>query len=115
MQITPISIGLASQYSMVEVEHKLLSADIIDIVFIDKSTMIGIEVKSRISEPADILRGLFQCVKYKSLIEAEQIVKNREPDSRVILVLEGSLPTELIGIKNVLGIEVIDGIEITDT
>ena len=77
----------------------------------DNNTKIGVEVKSKISDTSDILRGFFQCIKYKHLIEAEQLVNNEQPDSRVILALEGQLPSELIAIKNVLEIEVIDNIK----
>lgn len=95
-----------------EMEYRLPSLDCIDILFQDKSQLIGVEVKSAISCEADILRGLFQCIKYKHLIESEQIIKNKQPDSRVILVLQGEFPSSLLGIKNILGIEVIDKIDI---
>jgi len=107
----PNSIGLSAKLNKGQIEYILPSADVIDIVFADKNTIVGVEVKSRISDTADILRGLFQCIKYKYLIEAEQIVNNKEPDSRIILALEGPLPTELISIKNILGIEVMDKIK----
>jgi hypothetical protein len=107
----PSSVGLSNQIGIGQTEYILPSADAIDVVFVDKNTKIGIEVKSKISDTADILRGLFQCVKYKYLIEAEQIVKNKNPDSRVILALEEKLPEELIIVKNILGIEVIDKIK----
>lgn len=107
----PSAVGLSDQIGKGQTEYILPSADSIDVVFVDKNTKIGIEVKSKISDTADILRGLFQCVKYKYLIEAEQIVKNEKPDSRVILALEEQLPKELIIVKNILGIEVIDKIK----
>ena len=34
---------------------------------------IAVEVKSRISNDADITRGIFQCVKYKVVLEAMQL------------------------------------------
>jgi len=107
----PTAIGLSEKISVGETEYKLPSADTIDVVFNHKNTKIGVEVKSKISNSEDILRGIFQCVKYKHLIEAEQKINNEQPDSRVILALEGQLPTELIAVKNILGIEVIDEIE----
>jgi hypothetical protein len=55
---------------------------------------------------------LFQCIKYKSLIEAEQIIKNQSAYCKVILALEGPFPKELVSVKNVLGIEVVDNINI---
>lgn len=87
-------------------EYELPSMDLIDVVFKNKDEIIGIEVKSFISNSADIQRGLFQCVKYKALLEAEQIVNDLIPNSRVILALENELPKNLIAVKNQLGIEV---------
>jgi hypothetical protein len=109
----PAVVGLSDQLGKGQTEYILPSGDTIDIVFIDKNTKIGIEVKSKISDIADIFRGLFQCIKYKYLIEAEQIVNNQHPNSRIILALEGQLPRKLIGVKNILGIEVIDKIHIS--
>lgn len=105
----PSLLGL--KVSVGTIEYKLPSSDSIDILFTDKGQIIGVEVKSSISDTPDILRGLFQCVKYKHLIEAEQAVKNKTPDSRVILALQGLFPTELISVRNILGIEVIDKIK----
>jgi len=106
----PTVIGLPDKI-IGKTEHKLMSADIIDVVFNHDNTEIGVEVKSKISNDDDILRGIFQCVKYKHLIEAEQKLENKQPDSRVILALEGQLPEKLIAVKNILGIEVIDKIK----
>ncbi|GAA3773222.1 MULTISPECIES: hypothetical protein [Flavobacterium] len=92
-------------------EYRLLSADCIDVVFINKTELIAVEVKSSISADIDILRGLFQCVKYKYLIQAEQIVENMEPNTMVILALQGTFPAKLLSVKNCLGIEVIDQIK----
>ena len=91
----------------------MASQDEIDVVFVDGGLKIGIEVKSRISDIADILRGLFQCIKYKCLLEAEQAVIGEPKNCRVILALENSFPSELIVYKNILGIEVVDSIAYT--
>lgn len=104
----PNVLGLSGKLQNGIQEYKLPSADTIDVLFTDKGLRIGVEVKSIISGVPDILRGLFQCVKYKCLIEADQIVNDEVPNSRIILALEGQLPEELILVKNLLGIEVID-------
>ncbi len=106
----PQLIGLDLQEG--QMEYRLPSLDCVDILFEDRSQLIGVEVKSHISCEADILRGLFQCVKYRHLIESEQLINNRQPDSRTILVLQGEFPSNLLGIKNMLGIEVIDNVDI---
>jgi hypothetical protein len=110
----PGVLGLKHTLKNGELEKPLPSGDTLDILFADKDIKIGVEVKSKISGTEDILRGIFQCVKYKCIIEAEQIVANELPNSRVILALEGKLPEKLIAAKNLLGIEVIDGINIID-
>ena len=92
-------------------EYRLPSADMVDILFTEKDLKIGVEVKSEISDTDDICRGLFQCVKYKSLIEAEQIVHDEWPNCRVILALQGPLPPALLIYKNLLGVEVIDNLK----
>lgn len=95
-----------------ELEYRLPSADCIDVLFTNNGQLIAVEAKSIISADDDILRGLFQCIKYKHLIEAEQIITNREPNSRVILALQGKFPTKLLAIKNMLDIEVFEKIQI---
>lgn len=106
----PSKIGLPNNLNAGVREYILPSTDTVDVFFKDKDSYIGVEVKSRISDNNDIFRGLFQCVKYKYLIEAEQIVNDKKPDSRVILVLEGKFPEELNAVKNLLGIEVVDNL-----
>lgn len=107
----PKLLGINGDIGKGQTEYLLPSADKVDILFKDKDLKIGVEVKSDLSDTADILRGLFQCVKYKHLIEAEQIVNDQLPNSRVILALQGLLPRELTLVKNLLGIEVVDGIK----
>lgn len=109
----PTAIGLRAGLPAGETEYALPSADKIDVVFQDRGLQIGIEVKSRISDTADILRGLFQCVKYRYLLEAEQVVNGKIPNSRVLLVLQSQLPRELLPVQHTLGIEVIEDISPT--
>lgn len=108
----PHVLGLKKRIPKGEIEYSLPSQDTVDVLFFDKELYIGIEVKSIISDVSDILRGIFQCVKYKYLIEAEQIVKGKIPNSRVILALQGQFPIKLLPVKNTLGIEVKDNIDI---
>lgn len=92
-------------------EVVLASGDRLDIEFEGGSTRIAVEVKSTLSSDLDVLRGIYQCVKYKSVIEAEQAVSNKYPDSRVILALQGRLPKNHELTKTLLGVEVIDNIQ----
>lgn len=91
-----------------ETEFEFPSMDTIDILFKNGEELVGIEVKSNISDIYDLTRGVFQCIKYKALIDAFQIVNNNQPNSRVVLALESFLPKELVSVKNQLGISVLE-------
>lgn len=106
----PSLIDIKGQLIGKELEYEFLSKDRIDILFKGKKEWIGVEVKSRISDSEDILRGLFQVIKYEALIKAEQIITGIEPEFRCVLALESTLPRELVSIVNQLGVEVYEEI-----
>jgi hypothetical protein len=93
-----------------ETEYPLPSGDRLDVLFKDKDDWIAVEVKASLSGLDDIVRGMFQCVKYRAVIEAYQATKLLSQSARAILVLESSLPNDLITLKNILGIEVIENV-----
>lgn len=79
-----------------EMEHTLLSGDRLDVYFILKDdTQIAVEVKSSISDNADLLRGVYQCVKYNAILNAEQSVKGMHHPIKALLVLEGEMPISI--------------------
>lgn len=90
-------------------ERPLPSGDCMDVSFEAAEEWVGVEVKSRISGEADILRGLFQCVKYRAVMEAVQVADGRTRAARAVLVLEGVLPPNLHAVRNALAIEVVEG------
>ena len=104
----PQILGLPKSVGIGEVEKNLPSGDIVDVSFIHGKDWIIAEVKSKISDTADIYRGLYQCVKYQAVAEAFQTEKDYQPSCRVVLVLENEFPVELVELKNLLGIEVIE-------
>lgn len=91
-------------------ELPLPSGDSLDVSFDAKKNWVGVEVKSAISPESDIVRGLFQCVKYRAVMEAVQIADGRPQNVRALLVLESTLPASLIALRNLLGIEVLENI-----
>lgn len=103
----PQAIGLSASTPQGAQEFRLPSGDSIDVMFQHKD-WVAVEVKSAISPTPDILRGLFQCVKYRAVIEAVQATELLPQNARALLVLEGALPSELLPIKNTLRIEVIE-------
>lgn len=104
----PESVGLDADVDAGKVEHPLPSGDTVDVLFKDGADWVAVEVKSSISSNLDIARGLFQCVKYRAVIEAVQATQDLDQNARAILVLEGTLPTDLIGVKNTLAVEVVE-------
>lgn len=94
-----------------ETEYALPSGDRVDVLFKSLGHWCAMEVKPESSDEADLLRGLFQCVKYKAVIEALQATLFLSPGVRAVLVLEGELPGDLTSVRNVLGVEVIEGVQ----
>ncbi len=105
----PRVIGL-SGFGKGDTEYCFPSADRIDVVFRKHDRWVGVEVKGPSSPDEDLLRGLFQTVKYAALREAELKAKSRMGKADVILVLSRKLPAGLKVVKNLLGVTVVDGI-----
>ena len=104
----PLSIGLSFTTPSGLTEKLLPSGDSLDVSFSTKSAWIAAEVKSSISSIPDITRGLFQCVKYRAVMEAVLLAQSQTKDVRALLVLESKFPVSLVPLKNLLGVEVID-------
>ena len=104
----PVAVGLPRNTPKGTTEYPLASGDAADVHFQVKRDWITVEVKSAISSEADITRGLFQCVKYKAVMEAMQLASGLPQNARSILALESEFPANLIALKNILGIEVVD-------
>jgi hypothetical protein len=54
-----------------DVEELLLSGDRLDVSFRSRVQWIAVEVKGKNSPEADLVRGIFQCVKYKVIMAAQ--------------------------------------------
>ena len=83
--------GLRSEDTETEVE--LLSGDRVDVVSVAKDGTVAIEVKSRDSDWNDLRRGVYQCVKYRAVLAAQDI--RQEPTVESWLVTERDLPGDL--------------------
>lgn len=99
-------LGYSGDAEAIE-EYPLRSGDKIDVVFRDGETIYAYEAKSIRSNSDDIERGIFQCVKYKKVIEAESLVGARDTKKVVCaLVVETQLTKgqkkycETLGIKH---------------
>ena len=105
----PMAIGL-SGFGKGDTEYCFPTTDRIDIVFRKHDGWVGVEVKGPSSPDEDLVRGLFQTVKYAALREAELRAKSQKGKTDVILVLSRKLPAKLKELKNLLGVTVVDGI-----
>ncbi|MDD2917358.1 hypothetical protein [Rhodoferax sp.] len=106
----PKVIGLGANTPTGTTEFPLPSGDSLDVSFNGKKVWVAAEVKSSISAEGDIVRGLFQCVKYRAVMEAVLVTESRPQNARALLVLESKLPQSLIPMRNMLGVEVVEGI-----
>lgn len=89
----PRHIGLRKSFVEGDVESRMLSGDIVDVLFSDGNEFVTVEVKSTRSSIDDLERGVYQCVKYKAVKDAEH-----HPFSikvRAFLVTEQDLPQKL--------------------
>ena len=85
-----------------ETEVELLSGDRVDVVSVAKDGTVVIEVKSRDSNWNDLRRGVYQCVKYRAVIAAQDV--RRKPTVESWLVTETKLPGELLALARRLGV-----------
>lgn len=93
-------------------EYPLKSGDKIDVVFELEDEIIGVEVKSRRSGVDDLERGLFQCVKYAAVLDAENKIGGRNTSTHCMLVIEDSLSNQLLRIQKILNIDVHQNIKV---
>jgi hypothetical protein len=109
----PLLLGLPKSSPPGRPEFGLPSGDTLDVSFQYQEDWIAAEVKSARSPGEDIARGIYQCVKYLAIMRAMQTIAGKDRTARVVLVLEGTLPSKLVSLKNQLGVEVIDRVQVT--
>ena len=102
-------------------EQLLLSGDRLDISFRDDSRWIAVEVKGKHSPTADLVRGIFQCVKYKLILATQLRYESLEGHAsrqrilpRVLLACGGSLPSELLTFARSVNVEVWSGLSVPE-
>lgn len=104
----PELVNVAGVTMPASIEHCFPSSDAVDVLFTTRAALVAVEVKSRLSPDTDVLRGLFQCVKYRALLDAVVAIEQREVATRVVLALQRTLPESLRVIATTLGVEVFD-------
>lgn len=76
-------------------EVGLKSGDKVDVVYCYPNTKIAVEVKSYSSDKRDLERGVYQCIKYRAVMEVEAIESNKNLEILCYLVTEKQLPDDL--------------------
>ncbi len=89
-----------------EEEKPLPSGDRLDVCFRKGDSIVAVEVKSRISNDADLSRGIYQCVKYRAVCIAWQRALLQVPDAYAVLVIQRALPTQLAELAERLSVDV---------
>jgi len=110
VSLNPRAIGLSSSLAPGATEFTLPSGDSLDVLFVHSDVWHPVEVKARHSDQKDMERGLFQCVKYRAVIDAWQAYESNPVDVDAVLVLEKALPAELVRLKNELGVRVVENV-----
>lgn len=87
----PESLGI-SDVNKAETEYPLPSGDRNDVFFeLSNGDRVVVEVKPSTSPDNDITRGIFQCIKYKAVMEAIRVVDNGSYSIQTILVMVGEI------------------------
>ncbi len=89
----PYEVGLRRSFGKGEIEALLLSGDSVDVLFSDGNDFVTVEVKSCRSNDEDFRRGIYQCVKYRKVKEAEHLPNT--VNVRAVLVTERGLNSDL--------------------
>ncbi|WP_205028108.1 hypothetical protein [Oleisolibacter albus] len=103
----PRLVGLPT-HTRGRTEASLPSGDKIDVLFEAPERLVAVEVKSRISDDVDLVRGLFQCVKYRAVMEAERGFKSARYSIDIFLASGRCFPESLRSLQNSLGVEVME-------
>lgn len=104
----PDIIGIKNVISA-KMEYDLLSGDRLDVYFECKGNIhIAVEVKPSSSPEYDITRGIFQCIKYKAVMDAARIADYGNYNNDVILVIAGIMSDKNKQLANDLSIKYIE-------
>ena len=87
-----------------EEEYPLWSGDRVDVYF--AKAAVAVEVKTADAGFSEIHRGIFQCIKYKAVLRAQQVYDRQVPTADCLLALGGALPEELQDIAKLFHVRV---------
>lgn len=106
----PALVGFKGRPLSTSLEHEFPSRDSVDVLVTGRADRLCIEVKSHEAPQSEIVRGLFQCVKYQALAAAVASIEGNSHEVRTVLALGGKLSAALRPLANTIGVVVVDGL-----
>lgn len=104
----PDSIGY-KDVKTTETEYILPSGDRLDVYFeLYDGTQVAIEVKPSISPDQDLTRGIFQCVKYRAVMDAIRAIESDDYKIKVLLVSAKKLSSQNQSLAEELNIDYVE-------
>ena len=104
----PETIGIKGVLAF-DTEHVLPSGDRLDVYFeLKDGDRVAVEVKPSTSPDDDISRGIFQCVKYKAVMEAVKAVTYGNYEIKTLLVCGGLMSGQNKQLAEGLGVSYIE-------
>ncbi|MGE8228635.1 hypothetical protein [Stenotrophomonas hibiscicola] len=67
-------------------EAVLSSGDRLDVLFENGKQRLAVEVKTSKCSEDELMRGVYQCVKYRAILRAEQLATRRVPNGDAVLI-----------------------------
>jgi len=100
----PAVVGLPAG-ARAKVEEVFPSQDRADVWFEHGDTVTVVEIKPTGAPDLEIQRGIFQCVKYRALLEAMSRAGSKFKKCNVILALGGQMTPTAAGLAHTLGVD----------
>jgi len=88
-------------------EQLIQSGDRLDVYFKNSKMLLAVEVKDGGCADSELVRGVFQCVKYRSDLRATQLATGEIENAQAVLVTQRSLPGEVVRLSELLNILVL--------
>jgi hypothetical protein len=79
----------------------------LDVYFQNPKMPLAAEVKAGDCPDSELFRGVFQCVKYRSVLRATQLASGEIETAQAVLVTRRNLPKEVTRLADLLNVAVI--------
>lgn len=83
----PRAVRTIANFSEGEPEKRLPSGDRVDVLFTNARTMLAAEVKTNEAPEDEVMRGVYQCIKYRATLRALQLATTKPPNAQAVLVM----------------------------